>query len=114
MSEKALQVGSSSFGQSIKQGLLAVGASHDIAVLTAGLAMIQCERARLLEARSPRYVALPERIGILAADPRYAMALPHGRLAYRDEQYEVDLETETLTRCPCAYTRQELGELVEM
>ncbi len=65
-----------------------------------------------IEASSPRYLELPSKVAVVSSDAGYTAALPHGRLAYREEMYDYDEEADELIYWPIEYSREEIYEFL--
>ena len=65
-----------------------------------------------IEASSPRYLELPSKVAVVSSDAGYTAALPRGRLAYREEMYDYDEETDELIYWPIEYSREEIYEFL--
>jgi hypothetical protein len=65
-----------------------------------------------IEASSPGYLELPSKVAVVSSDAGYTAALPHGRLAYREEMYDYDEEADELIYWPIEYSREEIYEFL--
>jgi hypothetical protein len=86
------------------QAMAGLGVPSEVVEVIALRAALAAE----VEASSPRYLELPSRVAVLAADWWYTAALSHGRLAYREAMYDDDERTDELLYWPIEYSREEI------
>ncbi len=87
---------------------LEVMAGLDVPSEVLGVIALSAALAAEIEASAPRYLELPSRVAGVASDWWYTAALPHGRLAYREEMYSYEAEADELLYWPIKYSREEI------
>jgi hypothetical protein len=86
------------------QVMARLGAPAEVLELVA----LRAAWAAEIEASTPRYLELPSGVAILTSYERYTIALPLGRLAYREEMFDYDEEADELIYWPIEYSREEI------